>query len=258
MPTAIRRPMWRIWHNLIYRLDNNKDAIFMNYGYQSLNGNVPINLSPEDEINRYCIQLYDYITHKVVLRGKDVLEVGSGRGGGASYLSRYYQPNSYIAMDISSTVIKFCNSHHQVKGLKFIQGVAETPPFPNNSFDVVINVESARCYKSINTFFNQVHRMLRTNGHFCFADMIKKGEVKEIRNSLLSSGFEIISEENIAPNVVKALDRDNERRQSVIEKKIPKFLRSAFFQFAGVKGSERYESFSNGNMEYWNFVLVKK
>lgn len=171
MPTAVRRPMWRIWHNMIIKFDKNKEAVFMNYGYQSLNGDPKIVLEANDEINRYCIQLYDFVVRSVEVEGKDVLEVGSGRGGGASYITRYFKPKSYTAMDISSGVIKFCNQYHKVDGLKFITGVAEEPPFENNSFDIVVNVESARCYKSIRKFFDEVYRMLKPGGHFCFADI---------------------------------------------------------------------------------------
>ncbi|MFO8022393.1 MAG: class I SAM-dependent methyltransferase [Perlabentimonas sp.] len=258
MPAGIRRPMWRVWHNLILKIDKNKDAVFMNYGYESLNGDAKISLQPEDEINRYCAQLYDFVVSKVEVENKDVLEVGSGRGGGASYITRYRKPKSYVAMDISENVIKFCNNYHNVEGLSFVTGVAEEPPFPNESFDIVVNVESARCYKSIKKFFEEVHRMLRPEGHFCFADMIKKGEYDEVKADLLASGFEIVNETNISQNVVKALDADHARRDGVIEKKAPKFLRKAFRQFAGTKGTERYESFANGKMEYWSFVLKKK
>lgn len=258
MPAGIRRPMWRVWHNLILKIDKNKDAVFMNYGYESLNGDPKISLQPEDEINRYCAQLYDFVVSKVEVENKDVLEVGSGRGGGASYITRYRKPKSYVAMDISENVIKFCNNYHNVEGLSFVTGVAEEPPFPNESFDIVVNVESARCYKSIKKFFEEVHRMLRSEGHFCFADMIKKGEYDEVKADLLASGFEIVNETNISQNVVRALDADHARRDGVIEKKAPKFLRKAFRQFAGTKGTERYESFANGKMEYWSFVLKKK
>lgn len=230
----------------------------MNYGYQSLNINDKVSLKNEDEKNRYCIQLYDYVVNRIPIEGKEVLEVGSGRGGGASYITRYYKPKSYTAMDISSSVIDFCNKFHNVEGLKFITGVAEEPPFADNSFDVVVNVESARCYKSIKTFFVEVHRMLRPGGHFCFADMVKKGEHDHTRELLLSSNFEIVFEDNISPNVVKALDFDNERRESIIKNKVPKFLHKSFMQFAGTKGSERYDSFASGRMEYWCLVLRAK
>jgi len=257
MPAAVRRPMWRIWHKLIIRIDKNKDAVFMNYGYQSLDEEDKLQLQSSDESDRYCIQLYDFVVSKVKVKEKDVLEVGSGRGGGASYITRYYKPKSYTAMDISSEVVRFCNNYHKIDGLQFIKGVAEEPPFTDNSFDIVVNVESARCYKSIQSFFNEVQRMLRPGGYFCFADMIKKGEAEEIREMLLASGLKMVSETNITSNVVKALDCDHERRQGIIDARTPRFLRKAFMQFAGTKGTERYESFANGKMEYWDFVLVK-
>lgn len=257
MPAAVRRPMWRIWHNLILRFDKNKEAVFMNYGYQSLEEGKKLQLQSADEINRYCIQLYDFVVNSVEVKDKDVLEVGSGRGGGASYITRYYEPKSYTAMDISSGVTRFCNNYHKIEGLTFITGVAEEPPFADSSFDIVVNVESARCYKSIKTFFEEVYRLLRPGGYFCFADMIKNGEADEIRKDLLASGLKIISETNITPNVVRSLEYDHERRQGMIDKKIPKFLRKAFMQFAGTKGTERYEAFASGKMEYWDFVLQK-
>ena len=257
MPTAIRRPMWRLWHKIIIRLDKNKDAVFMNYGYHSLNGDPKLELESHDEPNRYCIQLYDYVVKDVEIEGKQVLEVGSGRGGGASYITRYRKPKAYTAMDISSGVINFCNTYHNLDGLNFIVGVAEEPPFQDQSFDVVVNVESARCYRDIKQFFSEVHRVLQPDGHFCFADMIKKDEVESIRKDLASVGFEVVKEKNIAPNVVEALNLDHERRESVISKKVPGFLRKSFLEFAGAKGTERYDSFASGRMGYWTFVLRK-
>ena len=203
MPTGIRRPMWRLWHNLIIKFDKNKDAIFMNYGYQSLNGDPRLELDEKDEINRYCIQLYDYVVNKAEIKDKDVLEVGSGRGGGASYITRYYKPKSYTAMDISSSVINFCNSYHAVDGLKFVTGVAEEPPFANESFDVVVNVESARCYKSLKTFFQEVHRMLRPNGHFCFADMVKKVHTNRSKSSYLVPVLKLLMSKKLVRTLLK-------------------------------------------------------
>ena len=180
------------------------------------------------------------------------------RNRGLEYVNQHFADIVGYSFDISSRVVKFCNSYHNVEGLRFVAGVAEMPPFANESFDVVVNVESARCYKSIRKFFAEVNRMLRPGGHFCFADMIKKGEVESIRRDLLSSGMEIVSETEITKNGVKALDCDHEHRELAIVKEVPSFLRKSFLQFAGAKGSERYESFASGKMEYWHFVLRKK
>ncbi len=37
-PTSIKRPLWQIWHNVMIRFDKDKEATFLNYGYQGLNG----------------------------------------------------------------------------------------------------------------------------------------------------------------------------------------------------------------------------
>ena len=55
-PTLLRRPMWRIWHNLLNRFVKDNTVKFMNYGFEKLNGDRTIELEQKDEINRYCPQ----------------------------------------------------------------------------------------------------------------------------------------------------------------------------------------------------------
>jgi hypothetical protein len=77
---------------------------FMNYGYALLEPNgAPLVLEPADEPDRLCIQLYHHTVGETSLEGKDVLEVGCGRGGGASYIARYLRPRSMTGLDFSST-----------------------------------------------------------------------------------------------------------------------------------------------------------
>ena len=256
-PTAVRKPMWQVWHKMMIRFDKDVSANFMNYGYQSLDGEEPIALTTNDEKNRYCIQLYDHVVNKVDLYYKDILEVGSGRGGGASYISRYYDPKSYVGMDISANVIDFCNRFYTEPILSFIKGEAENLAFEDESFDCVVNVESARCYGSMNRFFKEVYRVLRHDGYFLFADMISPDDLESVKSKLSDCGFELESITDITKNVVLALDKDSNRRELLINAKIPVLLKKSFNQFAGTKGSERYDSFSNGKFQYWSFVLKK-
>jgi ubiquinone/menaquinone biosynthesis C-methylase UbiE len=249
--------MWRIWHNLLIRFDKDSTVNFMNYGYAGLNGDVPIELKKEDEENRYCIQLYDHVVNSVDLENKKVIEVGSGRGGGADYIARYYKPSEYTGVDISSGVIKFCKQCYNVKGLTFQEGRAEKIPAETASFDALVNVESARCYSDIKAFFKEVHRVLNDDGYFLFADMIEKGEVESVRKELAECGFNIQSEQEITKNVAKGLELDTKRREKQIQKKVPGILQKSFEKFAGTKGSTRYNSFNNGTFEYWSFVLRK-
>jgi ubiquinone/menaquinone biosynthesis C-methylase UbiE len=256
-PALLRRPMWRVWHNLLIRFDKDSTVNFMNYGYSGLNGDKPVQLKTEDESDRYCIQLYDFVVNNVDLENKKVLEVGSGRGGGANYIARYYKPASYTGVDISSGVIRFCNRFYKVKGLSFLEGRAEKIPVDTHSYDAVVNVESARCYSSLKTFFHEVNRVLVYEGHFLFADMIEKGEVQNVRNKLAECGFLIDREKDITMNVAKGLDLDSKRRENLIERKIPGILKKSFASFAGTKGTHRFNSFNNGKFEYWSFVLTK-
>lgn len=257
LPKPLRRPLWRWWHKNMNKYDSENAANFMNYGYESLNGDPRLELKEEDEIDRYCIQLYDYVANKADLQGKQVLEVGSGRGGGASYISRYYQPEQYIGMDISENSIRFCNNYYPVDNLRFIQGVAESIPYKDQAFDFVVNVESARCYNDMQAFFNEVYRILKPGGQLLLADMIYPRELDNFNKRIDRAGFKRRSEKNISPNVVAALDKDSQRREYLIDTKIPKFLRSSFKTFAGTIGTSRYNNFADGTFQYWSFVLEK-
>jgi ubiquinone/menaquinone biosynthesis C-methylase UbiE len=230
----------------------------MNYGYRGLNGDAPLILAEKDEENRYCIQLYDQLARKVDLKQKDILEVGSGRGGGASYISRYYSPRKYTGMDISTSIINFCNNYYNIQGLSFVKGSAEKLPFADQSFDVVVNVESARAYNDLDTFFKEVHRVLRPGGYFLITDMIEKDFVDKMFYLLIDNQFEAVSVNNITENVISALEKDTERREELITNHIPGFLRKAFSHFAGSKGSGRYLSFTDNTFEYWSYVLKKQ
>ena len=256
-PAAFRRPMWRVWHRLLIRFDKDSSVNFMNYGYAPLNGDKSIELEKNDEKNRFCIQLYHHVVSSVNLEDKKVLEIGSGRGGGAHYVARYYKPQVYTGIDISASVIEFCNRFYHTPGLSFVEGRAEKIPFGAETYHAVVNVESARCYSDIKAFFREVHRILSPGGHFLFADMIENGKVNDIRNKLRDSGFSIYREKEITRNVARGLELDTQRREKLIQDNIPGFLRRSFEKFAGTQGTKRFESFSNGKFEYWSFVLTK-
>lgn len=257
LPKFIRKPLWRLWHNLIITWEK-EDVVmrFMNYGYAPTNGtDSQLELLPADESERYSIQLYDHGAGQTQIEGRDVLEVGCGRGGGASYITRYMAPRSYTGVDLSTSGIKFCNSFYRIPELTFVKGDAEDLPCDDDSFDVVLNVESSRCYGNIMQFFAEVRRVLRPDGTFVLVDMRWAEDVPVLRQQVQDAGFAIEREEDISPNVVQALEEDADRRTRLIRQKIPKFLNKAFGEFAGVRGSERYDSFATGRMQYWCYTL---
>ena len=167
---SLRRWLWKRWYQYLagYRLP---DWSFMNYGFERTGAlDKWLDLEAADEPDRYCIQLYHQVAAAIDLEGLDVLEVGSGRGGGASYVRRYLKPRSLTGVDFSPKAVEFCRRKHTIDGLSFVVGDAESLPFEDASFDAVINVESSHCYGSLAAFFGQVKRVLRPGGHFLHAD----------------------------------------------------------------------------------------
>ncbi len=258
LPKSIRKPMWRFWHWLIRKMDVSGSTTFLNYGYSGENGEFDhLTLKGEHEYHRYAVQLYCHATRNQVFSDSNILEVGCGRGGGAAFLAETFKPASYIGLDLNSGTTAFCNKRYNVAGLGFITGDAQDLPFENEKFDGVVNVESARCYPDMVQFFKEVFRVLKKNGKFHFADMIKPADLETIESNLQDVGFKILDKKDIRTNVVSALLKDSANRKAEIDKNTPGFLREAFYEFAGVEHSNRFKIFKTGEMGYWSFTLAK-
>src|SRR5262245_50784956 len=153
---GFKRFLWRRWYQYLagYQL---RDWRFMNYGFSPSNGDrTALSLRPEDEPNRSSIQLYHQVASAVPLEGLDLLEVGCGRGGGASYVKRYLGPRQLTGVDFSAKAVRFCRGNYHLDGLSFVQGDAESLPLAAESFDAVLNVESSHCYGSMSAFLREV------------------------------------------------------------------------------------------------------
>jgi ubiquinone/menaquinone biosynthesis C-methylase UbiE len=254
---TIGRLFVRLWYQVITRFDPTKAMTFMNYGYADLSGADRLELDPADEINRYCIQLYHHLTSAVDVAGRDVLEVGCGRGGGSDFIARYLKPRQVTGLDIARKAVNFCNSQYSVPGLSYVQGDAEALKFPDASFDVVINVESSHYYRSTARFLGEVWRVLRPGGHLLLVDFRSSRDVPRWRAQFGTSEFEVVREETITPNIFRALVLDSQRKLDLIHKHVPWLFRKVFKEFASTRGTATYESFRHAHWEYLSFVLRK-
>ncbi len=188
----------------------------------------------------------------------DALEVSSGRGGGACYIRRCFGPRSFIGLDLAAAAVRFCREHYKTDGLSFVQGNAEHLNFPNASFDIVINVEASFYYLHLERFFQEVVRVLRPNGYFLYADMRYGEQLEAWEAQLRRTGLELRSVENIAPNVLRALESMRAQRQELIERHIPRILQTPFSQFAGLTGAGLVAGHPKaGERTYRVYVLQK-
>ncbi|SRR6266540_154014 len=251
-PTT-KRWLWRTWYQFLARRYRDPSWTFMNYGYRA---EAPLALSPEDEGDRSCIQLYDAVVGSAPLGGREVLEVGCGRGGGAAFVARHHAPARLVAVDRSPRAVALCRAHFTVPGLSFEVGDAEQLPFGGASFDAVLNVESSHCYGRIADFFAEVKRVLRRDGRFLYADFRPRDEVEGWRAQLAAAGFRIEAERDLTPGVVAALDADDDRKRSLISRLVDRPLAGVFQQFAAVRGTAIYDQLRAGGLCYRAFTAA--
>lgn len=230
---------------------------FMNYGYVPNALEEPLQLPDDPQVQKYPLQMYHYLALKTELQGKDVLEVGSGRGGGAKHVAKTLKPSSYIGLDLAQNAVDLANKLNSLPNLKFIQGSAEQIPLTDNSVDVVLNVESCHAYGSVEKFISEVKRVLRPGGTFALVDFRDVEKMNVLRQQLRNSGLQWIEEENITSNVIQAIEAEDDVKKARIKKLFPAKWQKLFGEFAGVVGSTFYTKLTNGIKVYHRFVLKK-
>lgn len=234
-----------------------EDWQFMNYGYMPNEDEAPVVLPDDPKIQKYPMQMYHYLAAKTQLKGKHVLEVGSGRGGGARYVAGSFQPASYTGMDIAQSAVDLANRIHVLPNLRFIQGSAESIPMADNSIDVVLNVESCHAYGSVEKFLSEVKRVLKPGGYLLLVDFRDVKNMDLLRSQLRNMGMDFLEEEDIAPNVVRAMEAEDDVKKERIKKLFPPKWQALFGEFAGVVGSRIHMNLKTGARRYHRFVLRK-
>jgi ubiquinone/menaquinone biosynthesis C-methylase UbiE len=252
-----RRPVWlmRLLYWYIDKLDRHGHVIFMNYGYSDPRKIVA--LDTEDERNRYPVQLYHHLCEMINLNGKDIVEVGCGRGGGIAYVARKYSPSSMVGIDLGRDTIAFANKHHKHRNLSFMVGDAMNLPLENNCCDIVLNVESSHRYRSMECFITEVKRMLRPGGHLLLTDFRYDHEWPALIDLFKNSGLKILLEKDITENILHSLDLDTERRISLVNKYSPGITKKTVLNFSGTAGTETYSYFQTRIFTYKSFLLQK-
>ncbi|OBJ34433.1 phthiotriol/phenolphthiotriol dimycocerosates methyltransferase [Mycobacterium colombiense] len=197
----------RYWYPFATRYSSTDDLVFLSWGYEE-DPPMALPLAKSDELDRYFIQLYHRVATQVHLTDKRVLEVSCGHGGGASYLVRTLAPASYTGLDLNSAGIDFCRRKHQRPGLDFVQGNAESLPFADQSFDVVINVEASHGYADFDRFLAEVARVLSPGSHFLYADVRRRQDIGNWDHELRNAPMRLVSERNISEQVARGVENN--------------------------------------------------
>lgn len=247
----------KVTYELLAKKIPAEDWQFMNYGYVPNENEKPFDIELPPDTQKYSLQMYHYLALKSNVAGKHVLEVGSGRGGGAKHVAGQLQPLSYVGLDLAQSAVDLANRIHKVPNLQFIQGSAESIPLDSNSIDVVLNVESCHAYGSVDKFLSEVKRVLKPGGYLLLVDFRSVENMDLLKKQLTNSGLELLEEENISSNVVNAMESEDDVKQARIKKLVPEKWQKLFAEFAGVVGSRLHTNLINGNRLYYRFVLKK-
>ncbi|KAA0263878.1 class I SAM-dependent methyltransferase [Hafnia alvei] len=117
------------------------------------------------------------LTH--LLSGEDfasVLDLGCGAGHASFAIAA--QVNDVVAYDLSEkmlAVVKQAASDKGLTNLSTAQGVAESLPFENESFDIVISRYSAHHWYDVGQALREVKRVLKPGGSAIFMDVVSPG-----------------------------------------------------------------------------------
>ncbi len=191
------------------------------------------------------------------LNGKKVLEVGCGHGGGASYIKCYLGPASYTGLDLNPSGTAFCKKRHTLPGLDFVQGDAQDLPFPDQSFDAVVNVESANYYPDQASFFSEVARVLRPGGHFLYTDCQPPAGVAVWEATLANAPPRKLSQRDINAETMRGMEKYSQHWLDTIERRAPSFLRNTLRDGAPVPGGKHYQGLKEGTTTYRVHLFVK-
>lgn len=229
-------------------------AFFLNLGYSptSRPQRAVVEL-PRHVIDGNSVRLVLETIGDCALDGKQVLDVGCGRGGTIVTLLKYLPIASAVGADLSSNAVRFCGRRHRHANVWFTNADAQRLPFADLSFDIVTNIESSHSYPQVDAFYAEVNRVLRPGGSFLYADVfLSRDKRLASLESLRALGFSVERADDITENVLRSCDEVAERRQAAFTRRDDT---DRVNNFLTTPGSWVYDSLKLGTSSFWIYRL---
>lgn len=221
---------------------------FLNFGYvpNERPSRASVTL-PAHHLNRNCIQLVLELVGDTRLDGREVLDVGCGRGGAVSIYMEHFRPARAIGLDLSPGAVAFCRAAHRSPRTAFVNADSQRLPFCDGSFDVVTNMESSGTYPDVASFYQEVFRVLRPGGAFLYTDLFELATLESRLESLRAAGFVLEVERDITSNVLLSRDQMASTHMATFTGENDVELMD---NFLGAPGSDIYRSMQEGRSMY--------
>lgn len=175
-------------------------STFINWGYASLEEEQP----GFQGVNGSFIRLLHEIIGGADVAGKDIVEIGCGRGGNINELCKSYGAGSAVGIDLTPSNIVFCHRNNRYEQAYYCVGDAERLPIQSECCDSVLNVESSHLYPNIDRFFAEAYRVLKPGGTFIYADIMNAADVPRYEKIWNRLGFRMTMNRDITANVLQS------------------------------------------------------
>lgn len=226
-------------------------SLFLNWGYD------PVSDCPGPDllsggVNASHVRLVHELLSDTPLEGRNILDVGCGRGGLLSVLASRCPPRRLAGIDLCPENIDFCRSVEALRGVRFLVADACHLPQTDRSVDVLFNLESAGAYPDLVSFLMHVARVLRLDGVFLYGDVLPASSVPHMVVGLGSLGLELIDDRDITPNVLESRRRsgDVERRIFADVLQTSELLSNFLESYRASPGSPLFRAMEEGHIVY--------
>ena len=157
--------------------------------------------------------------------GSHVLDVAAGNGNATLAAARRFA--DVVSTDYVGALLERGRERAEAEHLSvaFQEADAENLPFPDQSFDAVINVESSHLYPNFPRFLDEVARVLRPGGHFLYADLRFADTIVHWETQLAESQLSMIYCATINEQVMQGMEMNSQWWVRVVDRLVPKFLR---------------------------------
>ncbi|MCF8233089.1 MAG: class I SAM-dependent methyltransferase [Bacteroidales bacterium] len=206
-------------NNALKKLDGNYQMLH----YPFHDGDISSIEQGQEKLIHYCT------SHLTTMKDQNVLDLGCGNGTVAFFLEGKYDVNRILGVDLNSNNIQIANTEKErLKStkVKFIEDDAQKlANVEDNSFNVVINIESAFHYPHKHLFLNEIYRVLKPGGQFIIADILttKKGgfflknwkkkmdfhhwSLEDYLDAFEKVKLNLVSKDDISRNVIEGFQR---------------------------------------------------
>lgn len=137
-------------------------------------------VKPEGELGRKVAENMNRSNYHVIhwtiealgiSAGDEVLEIGFGNGDHIKGLLEKAKDISYTGVDISETMVQEASSRYpeavKAKQVRFLLVPSDRLPFPDNTFDSIITVNTLYFWQSPDLYLKEIMRVLKPDGTFC-------------------------------------------------------------------------------------------